>query len=179
MTVDVPEPFRSCLDQDTPGKVCDAEAAAPEALFGRAMARVAVGRSHNLWDFRRFSDTMWTIPGMNEVGNSLGLPAIALSASWVVDDPALKQELERLPAHVVHEKGTSQRGLLLPCVTLVNGLREGLAHSPGPHDLTRPRLYSLVGSYSSSMYSTSSFPSMSLKSPSMRYPRTFWSLVYA
>ena len=59
-------------------------------------ARVAVGRSHNLWDFRTFSDTMWTIPGMNEVGNSLSLPAIALSASWVVDDPELKQELERL-----------------------------------------------------------------------------------
>jgi len=59
-------------------------------------AEVAVSRSHNLWDFRRFSDTMWTIPGMNEVGNSLGLPAIALSASWVVDDPALKKELERI-----------------------------------------------------------------------------------
>lgn len=44
LTVDVPEPFRSCLDQDTPGKVCDAEATAPEALFGRAMARVAAGR---------------------------------------------------------------------------------------------------------------------------------------
>ena len=59
-------------------------------------ARVAVSRSHNLWDFRKYSDEMWTIPGMNEVGNSLSLPAIALSASWVVEDPALKQELERI-----------------------------------------------------------------------------------
>ena len=39
---------------------------------------------------------MWTIPGMNEAGNSLGLPAIALAASWVVDDPKLKAELERI-----------------------------------------------------------------------------------
>ena len=59
-------------------------------------AEVAVSRSHNLWDFRKYSEDMWTIPGMNEVGNSLSLPAIALSASWVVDDPALKQELERI-----------------------------------------------------------------------------------
>lgn len=59
-------------------------------------AEVALSRSHNLWDFRKYSDEMWTIPGMNEVGNSLSLPAIALSASWVVEDPALKQELERI-----------------------------------------------------------------------------------
>ncbi len=71
---------------------------APEGLKEKITewARVAVSRSNNLWDFRRFSDTMWTIPGMNEVGNSLSLPAIALSASWVVDDPALKKELERI-----------------------------------------------------------------------------------
>ncbi len=59
-------------------------------------AEVAVSRSHNLWDFRKYTDDMWTIPGMNEIGNSLGLPAIALSASWVVDDPKLKGDLERI-----------------------------------------------------------------------------------
>ncbi|MGB2351813.1 MAG: hypothetical protein ACPH9O_09330 [Akkermansiaceae bacterium] len=59
-------------------------------------AEVAVSRSHNLWDFRKYSEDMWTIPGMNEVGNSLGLPAIALAASWVVDEPELKKELERI-----------------------------------------------------------------------------------
>jgi len=59
-------------------------------------ARIAVSRSDNLWDFRRFDDTRWTIPGMNEVGNSLSLPAITLAASWVVDDPALKERLEEL-----------------------------------------------------------------------------------
>lgn len=59
-------------------------------------AEIAVSRSHNLWDFRKYSDSMWTIPGMNEVGNSIGLPAIAISASWVVDDLKLKKELERI-----------------------------------------------------------------------------------
>jgi hypothetical protein len=59
-------------------------------------ARVAVSRSDNLWDFRRFDDKLWTIPGMNELGNSLGLPAICLSASWVVDDTALRARLEEL-----------------------------------------------------------------------------------
>jgi len=71
---------------------------APEGLKEKITewAEIAVGRSHNLWDFRKFSEDMWTIPGMNEVGNSLSLPAIAISASWVVDDPALKKELERI-----------------------------------------------------------------------------------
>jgi len=59
-------------------------------------ARVAVSRSHNLWDFRKFSREMWTIPGMNEVGNSLSVPAICIAASWVVDDPVLKKDLERI-----------------------------------------------------------------------------------
>jgi len=56
-------------------------------------AEVAVSRSNNLWDFRRYDDQMWTIPGMNEVGNSLSVPAIALAASSIVDDPMLKKQL--------------------------------------------------------------------------------------
>jgi hypothetical protein len=60
-------------------------------------ATIAVSRSDNLWDFRRYDlDTLWTIPSMNEVGNSLSLPAIATAASWVVDDPQLKHRLEEL-----------------------------------------------------------------------------------
>lgn len=60
-------------------------------------ATIAVSRSNNLWDFRRYDlDDLWTIPSMNEVGNSLSLPAIATAASWVVDDPQLKQRLEGL-----------------------------------------------------------------------------------
>ena len=60
-------------------------------------AKVAVSRSNNMWDFRRYDlERDWTIPKLNDVGNTLSLPAIALSASWVVDDPTLKSRLEQL-----------------------------------------------------------------------------------
>jgi|GEM_PF-187512 len=65
-------------------------------------SKVAVSRSDNMWDFRRFDlDKEWTIPKLNDVGNSLGLPAIATAASWVVDDPALKQRLRELASSSV------------------------------------------------------------------------------
>ncbi|MEN8844412.1 MAG: hypothetical protein ABF323_10575 [Lentimonas sp.] len=71
---------------------------APDGLKEKIIdwADVAISRSENLWDFRRFDDQLWTIPGMNEVGNSLSLPAIYIAASWVVEDPAVKQRLEEL-----------------------------------------------------------------------------------
>ncbi len=60
-------------------------------------AKVAVSRSDNMWDFRRYDlDEHWTIPKINDVGNSLSLPAIATAASWVVEDPELRQRLEEL-----------------------------------------------------------------------------------
>ena len=60
-------------------------------------ARVAVARSENLWDFRRFDlDHHWTIPKLNEPGNLAGFTAAALAASWVVDDATLKQRLREL-----------------------------------------------------------------------------------
>jgi hypothetical protein len=62
-----------------------------------AWAEVAVKRSGNLWDFRRFDDDkLWTIPKLNDVGNLLGTPAISLSASWVIDDPKLKARMQEL-----------------------------------------------------------------------------------
>ena len=60
-------------------------------------AKVATSRSENFWDFRRFDlENEWTIPKLNDVGNSLSLPAIAIAASWVVDDAKLKQRLEEI-----------------------------------------------------------------------------------
>jgi hypothetical protein len=62
-----------------------------------AWAEVAAKRSDNLWDFRRFDDDQrWTIPKLNDVGNYLGTPAIALSASWVIDEPKLKTRMQEL-----------------------------------------------------------------------------------
>lgn len=60
-------------------------------------ARVAIRRSENPWDFRRFDlDQHWTIPKLNEPGNLAGFTAIALAASWVVDDAPMKQRLREL-----------------------------------------------------------------------------------
>jgi len=62
-----------------------------------AWARVAVARSENLWDFRRYDlDAHWSIPGLNEPGNLLGFTAAALAASWVVEEPALRARLREI-----------------------------------------------------------------------------------
>jgi tetratricopeptide (TPR) repeat protein len=42
--IDLPEPFRSALAGHAPARVCDAEASTPQALYGRALARIAAGR---------------------------------------------------------------------------------------------------------------------------------------
>jgi hypothetical protein len=74
-------------------------------------AKVATNRSDNFWDFRRYDlENEWTIPKLNDVGNSLSLPAIALAASWVVDDAKLKQRLEEIAtASVDHVFGRNPR----------------------------------------------------------------------
>lgn len=62
-----------------------------------AWAEVAAKRSDNLWDIRRFDDgDHWTIPKINDIGNWLATPGIALSASWVIDDPALKSRMREI-----------------------------------------------------------------------------------
>lgn len=63
----------------------------------KAWAEVAVQRSNNLWDFRRYDEgEHWTVPKLNDVGNWVSFPAIALSASWVIESPRLKQRLREL-----------------------------------------------------------------------------------
>jgi len=60
-------------------------------------ARIAIARSDNAWDFRRFDlDRNWAIPIANESGNLAGFPACALAASWVVEDQAQVQRLREL-----------------------------------------------------------------------------------
>ncbi|MCB1134232.1 MAG: hypothetical protein KDN05_24150, partial [Verrucomicrobiae bacterium] len=59
--------------------------------------RVAIRRSDNMWDFRRYDDgDNWTIPKLNDVGNWVSFPAIATAASWAIDDPALQSRLGEL-----------------------------------------------------------------------------------
>jgi hypothetical protein len=60
---------------------------------------VAISRSGNLWDFRRYDmGTNWTIPEYSESGNIAGFPAIALAAASVEPDTAKKRRLEQLAA---------------------------------------------------------------------------------
>ena len=59
-------------------------------------ARVAIQRSENMWDFRRYDmDQHWTIPKLNETGNLVSFTASALAASWVVD-AGMKQRLQEI-----------------------------------------------------------------------------------
>ena len=91
---------------------------APEGLQEKitAWARVAVSRSHNLWDFRRYDmKTHWTLPEMNDLGNSLSLPAIAMAVRWVIDDPQLKARLRELAfASIDHVFGRNPRPAAAP-----------------------------------------------------------------
>jgi hypothetical protein len=60
-------------------------------------ADIVIRRSDNMWDFRRFDlEQHWTIPRANEPGNLAGFPACALSAAWVIDDPAVRQRLREI-----------------------------------------------------------------------------------
>jgi hypothetical protein len=76
-----------------------------------AWVDVALSRSENLWDYRRYDlQDHWSIPKINDVGNLLSFPAIATAASWVVDDPVKKARLAQIStAAVDHVFGRNPR----------------------------------------------------------------------
>ncbi len=86
---------------------------APEGLKDKInqWIDVALDRSDNLWDYRRYDlQDHWSIPKLNDVGNLLSFPAIATAASWVVDDAQKKARLEQLStAAVDHVFGRNPR----------------------------------------------------------------------
>jgi hypothetical protein len=60
-------------------------------------ADIAIKRSDNLWDFRRYDlESNWTIPEYSESGNIAGFPASALAAAAVQTDPLKVKRLEQL-----------------------------------------------------------------------------------
>ncbi len=87
--------------------------AAPDGLLEKIeqWAEIAISRSDNLWDFRRYDmDEHWTIPVLNDVGNWVGAPAILTAASWVVRDDAVRQRLRELAiSHIDFTFGRNPR----------------------------------------------------------------------
>lgn len=72
---------------------------APEGLQQKVSdwVEVAIRRSDNMWDFRRYTDDAeWAPLGWNETGNILGLPAAVLAAKQVIEDPEQSKRLEQL-----------------------------------------------------------------------------------
>jgi hypothetical protein len=66
-----------------------------------AWKKIAIGRSDNMWDFRKLSDTQWCPTGKkrtmwNEPGNLLGFPACALAAVSAAEDSSLNDRLRQL-----------------------------------------------------------------------------------
>jgi hypothetical protein len=59
-------------------------------------AKIAISRSDNMWDFRKYDEDEWTPPGWNETGNILGFPAAAFAAMTVLEDSALIEQMEIL-----------------------------------------------------------------------------------
>lgn len=59
-------------------------------------AENAVSLSNNMWNFRKFDQDNWTLPGYNEAGNIIAFPACALSVAMILDEGNLKKRLVEL-----------------------------------------------------------------------------------
>jgi len=69
-------------------------------------AEKAVSLSDNLWDFRKFTEDEWTLPGYNEAGNIIAFPGAALSVALVLEDGKLKDRLVEIAyAHIDNFNG--------------------------------------------------------------------------
>jgi hypothetical protein len=72
---------------------------APEGLREKieAWAEIAISRSNNLWDYRRYDlEKHWSIPVLNDVGNLLAFPAAALAAAGVLGSSPAAERLRVL-----------------------------------------------------------------------------------
>jgi hypothetical protein len=59
-------------------------------------AETVVSLSDNMWDFRKFDQDNWSLPGYNEAGNVIAFPACALSVAMILDKGNLKDRLVEL-----------------------------------------------------------------------------------
>ncbi|NHE56038.1 discoidin domain-containing protein [Cyclobacterium plantarum] len=74
-------------------------------------AKIALSRSGNMWDFRKYDEAEWTPPGWNETGNILGFPAAAFAAMTLLGDKDLIRDLEILAwSHLENAFGRNPTG---------------------------------------------------------------------
>jgi hypothetical protein len=98
---------------------------APSGLLQKIKdwSEVAIYRSDNLWDFRRYSDERWIIPGIgdpsldrpltgfNEVGNVAGFPAPLIATTKVIENKNVAERLNQIAiAHIDHVFGRNPTG---------------------------------------------------------------------
>ncbi|MCI4061335.1 hypothetical protein MRQ36_01600 [Micromonospora sp. R77] len=87
--------------------------------FVQKWADVAIARSDNMWDFRRYSDSRWTIPSFtggaaadpNETGNVAGFASPALAAATLLGTGPTRDRLRQIAtAHVDNLFGRNPTG---------------------------------------------------------------------
>jgi hypothetical protein len=85
---------------------------APAGLvsYVQQWATTMIGRSNNAWDFRKYSDTTWIIPGYNEPGNVAGFPASALTAASILGSTEANRLRELAYSHVDNLFGRNPAG---------------------------------------------------------------------
>lgn len=87
---------------------------APNGLYQRVKewAEVAIDRSDNMWDFRKYEkEGDWIPYGWNETGNVLGFPASALAAMSVLKESNLLERLDQMVwAHFDNAFGRNPTG---------------------------------------------------------------------
>ncbi|MCK0158298.1 discoidin domain-containing protein [Cellulophaga sp. F20128] len=87
---------------------------APQGLMEKVeeWGKVMVGRSKNMWDFRKYTDHGdWVPNGWNETGNILSFPASAIAAMSIITNKELKQELDKITwSHIDNAFGRNPTG---------------------------------------------------------------------
>ena len=100
--------------------------AAPPSLKPKLdqWAEIMISRSENMWDFRRYSDQLWTIPrftgqkpstsgaaGWNEPGNLAAFPGLCFAMASILDDAGKATRLREIGvAHLDHLFGRNPIG---------------------------------------------------------------------
>lgn len=88
---------------------------APLGLLDRINKNIdlIIQRSNNLWDFKRYDDTLWVGSGtMNECGNVAGTPSVCYAYAELISDTNKKKRLEEIAiAHFDNIFGRNPSGM--------------------------------------------------------------------